>query len=379
MIPAGPRTGCRPDEERRMGPLHGTRVVELGGIGPGPHAGMLLADMGADVVRIDRPGGGLQVVEPSRDVLLRGRRTIAADLRDADDLAAVLALLDRADVLIDGFRPGVTDRLGLGVDALAARNPRLVYARMTGWGETGPLSQRAGHDLNYVGLTGVLHAVRPAPDADPTVPLNVVGDFGGGSLYLVVGILGALLERERSGEGQAVDAAIVDGVASLAQMVWSWRGAGVWRDEPAANLLDGAAPFYDTYACSDGRHVAVGSLEPQFYALLLEGLGLADADLPPQLDVRGWPVLRERFTEAFATRTRDEWAAVFADTDACVTPVLTFAEAAAHPHLVERGTLPTVDGVTQAAPAPRFSRSATPVPGPAAPSDAAAVLASWDA
>ncbi|HSK24110.1 MAG TPA: CaiB/BaiF CoA-transferase family protein [Egicoccus sp.] len=348
------------------GALHGLRVVELGGIGPAPHAAMLLADLGADVVRVERPSGGLALGDPTRDVVLRGRRSVHADLRDPDDLAAVLALVDRADVLIDPFRPGVTDRLGLGPDVLADRNPRLVYARMTGWGADGPLADRAGHDLNYLSLTGVLHAI--GSDEQPAVPLNVVGDYGGGSLYLAVGVLAALFERERSGRGQVVDAAIVDGVASLAQLVWSMRGQGLWQDRRRSNLLDGGAPFYDTYACADGGHVAVGAIEPQFYAALLDGLGLADEDLPVQFDLAGWAHLRARFAEVFLTRSRDEWAAVFAGTDACVTPVLSFDEAASHPHLAARGTIVEVDGLRQAAPAPRLSRTpasagAPPLPG----------------
>ena len=345
------------------GALAGVRVVELGGIGPGPHAAMLLADLGADVVRVERPGGGLQTLpDPSKDAVMRGRRSVAADLRDPDDLQRVLTLLDHADVLIDGFRPGVTDRLGLGPDTLAERNPRLIYGRMTGWGADGPLRGRAGHDINYLSITGVLHAIR-TEEARPTAPLNLVGDYGGGSLYLVVGILAALHERERSGRGQEVDAAIVDGVASLAQLVWSMRGQGVWTDRPASNLLDTGAPFYDTYACADGGYVAVGALEPQFYAQLLDGLDLVPDELPQQYDPSGWPTLRETFTRAFATRARDEWAEVFADTDACVTPVLTFEEAGAHPHLAARGTITEVDEVVQAAPAPRLSRSTSTAPG----------------
>jgi alpha-methylacyl-CoA racemase len=358
---------CLPhDEEGRVtGALQGLRVVELGGIGPAPHAAMLLADLGADVVRIERPAGGLTLGDPARDVVLRGRRSVHADLRDPDDLADVLALLDAADVIIDPFRPGVTDRLGLGPDALTERNPRLVYARMTGWGADGPLSQRAGHDLNYLSLTGVLHAI--GSDEQPSVPLNVVGDYGGGSLYLVVGVLAALFERERSERGQVVDAAIVDGVVSLAQLIWSMRGQGLWQDRRRSNLLDGGAPFYDTYACADGGHVAVGAIEPQFYAALLEGLGLADEDLPGQFDLAGWPRLRARLVEVFAARTRDEWAEVFAGTDACVTPVLTFDEAPGHPHLAARGAIVEVDGLRQAAPAPRLSRTPATAGSPPSP------------
>jgi alpha-methylacyl-CoA racemase len=358
----GPHDGDTGPHDGDTGPLDGVRVVELGGIGPGPHAAMLLADLGADVVRIERPGGGLGALpDPSRDPVMRGRRSVTADLRDPDDLGQVLRLLDRADVLIDGFRPGVTDRLGIGPATLAQRNPRLIYGRMTGWGAEGPRSRRAGHDINYLSITGVLHAIG-TEGARPTAPLNLVGDYGGGSLYLVVGILAALHERERSGRGQEVDAAIVDGVASLAQLVWGMRSQGIWTDQPASNLLDTGAPFYDTYVCSDGRYVAVGALEPQFYAQLLAGLGLDAEELPAQYDRAGWPTLRERFTQAFAASSRDEWAAVFADTDACVTPVLTFEEARSDPHLAARATITTIDEVPQAAPAPRLSRSTTDQP-----------------
>ncbi|MFD5492997.1 CaiB/BaiF CoA transferase family protein [Streptomyces sp. NPDC127091] len=361
------------------GPLSGLRVLELGGIGPGPHAAMLLADLGADVVRVERPSGALRLTpDGAQDWLLRGRRSVAADLKDAQGLRTVLDLIERADVLIEGFRPGVTERLGIGPDTCIARNPRLVYARMTGWGQDGPLADRAGHDINYISLTGVLHAIGTT-GARPTAPLNLVGDFGGGSLYLVMGVLAALFERERSGAGQVVDAAIVDGTASLAQMLWALRGTGGWSDRPASNLLDTGAPFYDTYRCADGAYVAVGALEPQFYAQLLDGLGLDPDRLPPQDDRTGWPELRAAFTRAFATRTRDEWTEVFAGTDACVTPVLTFAEATEHPHFVARGTLPTLGGVPQAAQAPRFSR--TPPGSPTAPprpgADTESVLADW--
>ncbi|HEX5994904.1 MAG TPA: CaiB/BaiF CoA-transferase family protein [Jiangellales bacterium] len=331
------------------GPLAGLRVVELGGIGPGPHAAMVLADLGADVVRFVRPGG-----EPYD--ILPGRRQVELDLKDAAGQSTAWELIERADALIEGFRPAVAERLGFGPDECLARNPRLIYARMTGWGQHGPLARQAGHDINYIGLTGVLHAIGTA-DGRPTPPLNLVGDFGGGSMYLALGILSALWQRERSGQGQVVDAAIVDGTCSLAQQFWILRGLGAWTDERAANLLDTGAPFYDTYECADGRYVAVGALEPQFYTALLAGLGLAGDDLPAQHDKDGWPVLRKRFAGVFATRTRDAWAEVFADTDACVTPVLTFAEAAAHPHLRARGTIVTVDGVPRAAPAPRFSHA----------------------
>ncbi|MGH3903434.1 MAG: CaiB/BaiF CoA transferase family protein [Pseudonocardiaceae bacterium] len=361
------------------GPLAGLRVIELAGLGPAPHAAMLLADLGADVVRVERPSGGLELTPGARDQMLRGRRSVAADLKDPAGRETVLALVERADVLIEGLRPGVTERLGVGPADCHARNPRLVYARMTGWGQDGPLADRAGHDINYVALSGVLHAVGNA-GGKPVPPLNLVGDFGGGSMFLVVGVLSALWERERSGAGQVIDAAMVDGVSVLAQMFWSMRACGLWSDQRGANLLDSGAPFYDTYACADGRFVAVGALEPQFYAALLEGLGLAGADLPAQLDQAGWPLLRKRFTEVFASRKRDEWVAVFEGRDACVAPVLAFHEVATHPHIAARGTLIELDEVPQAAPAPRFSR--TPAGRPRPPrepgTDTAEVFADWE-
>lgn len=360
------------------GPLSGLRVVELAGIGPGPHGAMILADLGADVVRIQRP----ELDDGPDDLQLRGRRIVRVDLRSADGREQVLGLVERADVLIEGYRPGVTERLGLGPADCQARNPRLVYARMTGWGQTGPLANRAGHDINYISLTGALHAMGEAGQRPP-VPLNLVGDYGGGSMFLLVGILSALLERERSGEGQVIDAAIVDGTNVLVQMMWAWRGMGEWHgfgdwsDERGVNLLDGSRPFYDTYTCADGRFVAVGPLEPQFYARLLEVLGLAGAGLPDQFDPTGWPVLRAAFTKAFAARTRDEWTEIFADTDACVTPVLSFAEVQDHPHMADRGAVVHTDGMAQAAPAPRFSRSATALPARAVVGDPAAILDEW--
>ena len=353
-------------------------MVELAGIGPGPHAAMVLADLGADVVRVDRPAGGLRIGDPDRpDPVLRGRRRVLADLKDPAGREAVLALAERADVLIEGYRPGVAERLGVGPDDCRARNPRLVYGRMTGWGQDGPLARRAGHDINYVSITGALHAIGPA-DGRPVLPLNLVGDFGGGSMLLLVGVLAALWEAGRSGHGQVVDAAMVDGASLLMQMTWALHGQGHWADARGANLLDGGTPFYDTYTCADGRHVAVGPLEPRFYAQFLAGLGLDPADLPAQDDRAGWPTLRARFAEVLATRTRDEWAAVFDGTDACVTPVLALGEVAAHPHLAARGTVVAPDGVAQAAPAPRFSRTPAALNGsPTAPEDVEAVLADW--
>lgn len=360
------------------GPLAGLRVVELAGLGPCPHAAMVLSDLGADVVRVDREAGRFDLAAPETDVLLRGRRSVFADLKSPEGLELVLGLAERADVLLEGFRPGVTERLGLGPDQCLARNPRLVYGRITGWGQDGPMAPRAGHDLNYLGLTGVLAAIGRA-DGTPVPPLNLVADFGGGSMLLLVGVLAALNERERSGAGQVVDAAMVDGVAMLSQMIWSFRSMGVWQDRRQSNLLDGGAPFYDTYVCKDGKHVAVGALEPQFYAAFLTGLGLDATDLPPQLDPTGWPALRAAFTAALVSRTRDEWTALFDGVDACVTPVVELGEALVEPHLAARGTYVTVDGVQQAAAAPRFSR--TPAGPPVAPgvpgSDLDAVRADW--
>ena len=361
------------------GPLVGLRVVELAGIGPAPHAAMLLADLGADVLRVERPAGGLQLAPTAQDQMLRGRRSITLDLKDPADRETLLALAQRADVLIEGLRPGVTERLGIGPADCRARNPRLVYARMTGWGQHGPLADRAGHDINYIAVSGVLHAIGSA-GGKPVPPLNLIVDFGGGSMFLVMGVLAALWERERSGAGQVVDAAMVDGVSALAQMFWSLRSCGSWRDQRGTNLLDSGVPYYDTYACSDGRYVAVGALEPQFYAALLDGLGLTDAGLPGRSDPANWPLLRQRFTDAFASRSRDEWVAVFEGTDACVAPVLSFAEVPGHPHIAARGTIVTVGGVPQAAPAPRFSRTAPdlPTPPPQPGVDTAAILADWD-
>ncbi|QPP09204.1 CoA transferase [Streptomyces bathyalis] len=346
------------------GPLRALNVIEFGGIGPAPHAAMLLADLGADVVRVERPSGGYQVLPPDTpDWLQRGRRSVHADLKTADGLRSALDLIEAADVVIEGFRPGVAERLGVGPEVCLRSNPGLVYARMTGWGQTGPRAHSAGHDINYLSLSGVLHAITD-PQGRPSVPLNLIGDFGGGSLYLVMGVLAALWERQHSGQGQVIDAAVVDGVTSLSQAIWSFRAQGAWTDRPARNLLDGGAPFYDTYRCADGRYVAVGALEPQFYALLLTGLGLDADELPPQYERSGWPALREAFSAAFATRTREEWAAVFGTGDACVTPVLSFDEAASDPHMTARATHITEGGVTQAAPAPRFSRTVPDVPTP---------------
>lgn len=359
------------------GPLHGLRVVELAGIGPGPHAAMILGDLGADVVRIERPSKAPNPT-PGRDFLLRNRRSVAADLKSAEGRNLVLSLIAKADVLIEGFRPGVTERLGLGPQDCAEVNERLIYARMTGWGQTGPRSQQSGHDINYISLNGVLHAIGRAGER-PVPPLNLAGDFGGGSMFLLVGILSALYERERSGKGQVIDAAMVDGSSVLAQMMFSFRHTGLWRDERGVNLLDTGAPYYDVYECSDGRYVAVGSIEPQFYAELLDKLGLDPAELPAQNDVTRWPELRAAFTATFAAHDRDYWTEVFSGSDACVTPVLSFAEIESEPHNTERDGFYTVDGSIFPMPAPRFSRTALEKPAPPGVpgGDTEAVLRDW--
>jgi len=358
------------------GPLSGLRVVELAGIGPGPHASMILGDLGADVVRVDRPskGGPGGVV---KDAMSRNRRIVTADLKSDEGRALVLKLVAKADVLIEGYRPGVTERLGLGPEDCAKVNERLVYARMTGWGQTGPRSQQAGHDINYISLNGILHSIGRANER-PVPPLNLVGDFGGGSMFLLLGILSALWERQNSGKGQVVDAAMIDGSSVLIQMMWQMRASGMWTDVRGTNMLDGGAPYYDTYECSDGRYVSVGAIEPQFYAAMLAGLGLDAADLPPQNDVTRWPELRAVFTETFAARDRDHWAKVFAESDACVTPVLAFGEVHTEPHVTERNTFYEVDGNLQPMPAPRFSRTAPETPRSAEPvGDVEAILSDW--
>ena len=360
------------------GPLAGLRVIELAGLGPAPFAAMLLADLGADVVRVDRVGGGSPLPgDPVDDPLNRGKRSIVVDLKHPRGPEVVLALAERADVLLEGFRPGVVERLGVGPDVALGRNPRLVYGRMTGWGQDGPLAATAGHDINYIALTGALHAIGRA-GGPPQLPLNLLGDFAGGALYLVVGVLAAL----HSGRGQVVDAAIVDGTAHLATMAYGLFGAGYWRAERGVNLLDSGAPFYDVYATADGGHMSVGALEPRFYAELLRLLGLAgEPDLPDRHDVARWPDLRRRIAAAFAGRTRREWTEIFEGTDACVAPVLSMAEAAAHPHLAARGTFDgRFRGTVLPAAAPRFSATpaAAGTSSPAPGEHAAQVLADWD-
>jgi len=355
------------------GPLAGFKVVEFAGIGPGPFCAMLLADLGAEVLCIARPGGQ----GAAGPVLGRSRQTVELDLRQPEGAQQALALVAKADALIEGFRPGVMERLGLGPDVCLAANPRLVYGRMTGWGQHGPLAHAAGHDINYIAITGALQAIGRRGEA-PVPPLNYVGDFGGGAMLLAVGLLSALLEAGRSGQGQVVDAAMTDGAALLSAMMFGFKAQGQWRNERGTNLLDGGAFFYDTYACADGRYLALGPIEPQFYAELRHRVGLADdPDFDRQMDPRAWPALREKLAAVLRTRTRDEWCAVLEGTDACVAPVLDWDEAPRHPHNVARHTFVSVDGVVQPAPAPRFSRSTPDAPQAGRPADVAELRRRW--
>ena len=360
------------------GPLAGVRVVELAGIGPGPFAAMLLADLGADVVRVDRPGGPGLGVDPAHDITNRNKRSVIIDLKAEDGASRVLDLAERADILIEGYRPGVAERLGVGPEDCRARNPGLVYGRMTGWGQEGPLAQRAGHDIAYIALTGTLGMIGD-PDRPPAVPANLLGDYAGGSLYLVVGLLAALHHARATGTGQIVDAAIVDGTAHLSTMIHGMIAAGGWQDRRAANLLDGGCPYYGTYETADGRHMAVGPLEQRFYDQFVDLLGIPELG-PAHKDPARWEELRTAVADRFRTRTRDEWTAVFEDTDACVAPVLSLREAPGHPHLAARGTFVDHEGITQPAPAPRFSATPTSVRGgPALPGAGTADVArDWD-
>ncbi|MEU4824564.1 CaiB/BaiF CoA transferase family protein [Actinomadura citrea] len=339
------------------GPLSGVRVIELAGIGPGPFAAMLLADLGADVIRVDRASAVRDgETAGGTDFTNRGKRSIAIDLKSERGKEVVLRLVEKSDVLLEGFRPGVTERLGIGPDDCLARNPRLVYGRMTGWGQQGPLAHTAGHDVGYIAITGALHAIGRA-GGPPQVPMNLLGDFAGGSMYLVTGVLAALLETRANGRGQVVDAAIVDGTAHLSTFIHGFLAGGIWEDRRGVNMLDTGAPWYDVYETSDGRHMAVGAIEPQFYAEFLRRLGLDGEDLPAQYDRDRWPAMRERFAAAFRTRTRDEWTEVFVPSDACVAPVLSMTEAAEHPFNTSREVFPDLAGHRQPAPAPRFSRT----------------------
>jgi alpha-methylacyl-CoA racemase len=353
--------------ERRSGPLTGLTVVEVAGIGPGPFAGMMLADAGADVIRVDRvdAGSGVAGVGPL-DVVGRGRRSVAVDLKRPEGAEVVLRLAERADVLFEGFRPGVAERLGIGPEPCLARNPALVYGRMTGWGQEGPLAQAAGHDIAYIALAGALHMVG-RPDEPPPPPVNVVGDYGGGGMLLAFGVVCAVLEARRTGRGQVVDAAIVDGTALLTALFHGLRAAGRWTDARGAHLLDGGAPFYRSYECADGRHVAVGALEPKFSTELLDRLGIAaDDELRRRLyDPSAWPELHDRLAAIFRSRPRDEWCALLEGTDACFAPVLTLGEAPGHPHSAARHAFMEVAGVVQPAPAPRFSATPGAIAGPA--------------
>jgi len=359
-----------------VGPLDGVAVIEIASLAPAPFGCMILADLGADVLRVERVEHCGGQAAPPADPLIRGRRSIGLNLKDPAGVDLLLRLADNADVLVEGFRPGVAERLGFGPDECARRNPRLIYGRMTGWGQHGPLAPTAGHDIGYIAVSGALAPIGRAGER-PVPPLNLLGDFGGGGMLLALGILAALVERASSGRGQVIDAAMVDGSALLTAYLYGLRAQGAWSDERGTNLLDGGAPFYDTYQTADGRYVAVGALEPQFYAALLRGLGLAGADLPAQLDRSGWPELRRRLAEAFASRSRDEWADVFAGTDACVAPVLGLGEAPEHPHALARDAFVEAGGIRQPGPAPRFGRSAAaaPAPPPRPGADTDAVLA----
>jgi alpha-methylacyl-CoA racemase len=346
-----------------VGPLEGIRIIEVAGIGPGPFCAMMLSDMGAEVLRIDRAERVTGSKGPSIDFLARGRRSVGVNLKSPAGVALMLDLVERADALLEGFRPGVMERLGLGPDVCLARNPRLVYGRMTGWGQEGPLAQAAGHDINYIALAGALEPIG-RPGAAPVPPLNLVGDFGGGAMMLAFGMVCALVERQRSGKGQVVDAAMVDGAAVLMTMFHSFRHSGMWDERRGSNLLDTGAHFYDAYECKDAKYVSIGSIEPQFYKELLERAGLAGESLPHQMDRSRWPELKERLAALFKTKTRAEWCALMEGTDVCFAPVLSMQEATEHPHNVARGTFVEVAGLSQPGPAPRFSRSKPAVQGP---------------
>jgi alpha-methylacyl-CoA racemase len=355
---------------RTTGPLTGVRIVEFAGIGPGPFACMMLADMGAEVVTLDRVGAGKNM----KSVAGRGRKVVELDLKDKTAVAQVLELLANADALIEGFRPGVMERLGLGPDLVQARNPRLVYGRMTGWGQEGPLAQAAGHDINYISLTGALAAI--GTREKPVPPLNLVGDFGGGALYLVVGVLAALLEASKSGKGQVVDAAMCDGAASLMSMFFDMTAVGRWTEERESNFLDGGAHFYGVYECACGNFISIGSIEPQFYALLRQHAGLSDADFGQQMERKAWPGLKQKLADVFKSKTRDDWCKIMEGTDICFAPVLTMSEAPNHPHMAARHIFVSRHGITQPAPAPRFSRTPSAIREPAT-ADIASLTNEW--
>ncbi len=363
------------------GPLTGYRILEIAGIGPGPFAAMMLADQGAEVIRIDRAQGSLGGVPGSaaKDVLNRSRRSIAVDLKQPDGIALVLELARQADGLIEGFRPGVMERLGLGPDVCAATNPKLVYGRMTGWGQDGPMAKVAGHDINYIALAGALHSYGRAGEK-PTPPINMVGDFGGGGMLMAFGMVCALLEAQKSGKGQVIDAAMIDGSALLMTMIWAFKAMGIWQDERGVNMLDTGAHFYDTYETSDGKYIALGAIEPQFYAEFLQRAGLADdPDFNNQMLMPEWPRLKTKLTAHFKTKTRADWCALLEGSDACFAPVLSMAEAPGHPHIAARKTLIDLNGIIQPAPAPRYSRTVNDTPGvpPEPGAHSAEVLADW--
>jgi len=343
----------------RQGPLTGLKIVEFAGIGPGPFCGMLLSDLGADVVRIDRKGQGRGA--PS-DITSRGRRSVALDLKTPEAVEACLKLMDKADAVIEGFRPGVMERLGLGPEVALKRNPKLVFGRMTGWGQTGPYAMAAGHDMNYIAITGALHAI--GTEDKPVPPLNLVGDFGGGALYLAFGLLAGVIQARESGKGQVIDCAMSDGAASLMAMFYGFKAAGMWKDERRSNLLDGGAHFYDTYQCSDGKWVSIGSIEPQFYALLLEKTGINDPEFQKQHDRSAWPELRRKLAHVIAQKTQAEWTEIMGGTDVCFAPILDLDEAPKHPHNAARQTFVDIGGVVQPAPAPRFSATPGAIQGP---------------
>jgi alpha-methylacyl-CoA racemase len=356
-----------------MGPLHGIRVVEFAGIGPGPFAAMLLSDMGAEVIRIDRKGG--RSPAPT-EVTYRGRKAVALDLKKPEGVEAALKLIDKADALIEGFRPGVMERNGVGPEVCLKRNPKLVYGRMTGWGQTGPMAMAAGHDINYIALTGALHGMGNA-GKKPVPPLNLVGDFGGGALYLAFGVVCGILEAKASGKGQIVDTAMTDGAASLMSMFYGMSAMGMWKDERGVNLLDSGAHFYDTYETKDGKYIALGSIEPQFYKELLEKTGIDDPAFAAQMDRSAWPALSDKLAVVIKTKTRDEWDAIMLGSDVCYAPVLSLGEAPKHPHNVARQTFVEIGGVTQPAPAPRFSRTVPQVQGPPEGATNEASLKGW--
>ena len=357
-----------------MGPLNGIKILEVGGIGPGPFCGMMLSDMGADIIRIERKGG-LSLTEPKFDILTRNRRSISLNLRNPEGVTAFLRMVEQVDALQEGFRPGVMEKLGIGPDICLMRNPKLVYGRMTGWGQDGPLAKAAGHDINYIALSGALHAIG-RQGQKPVPPLNLVGDFGGGGMLLAFGMVCALLEAQRSGKGQVVDAAMIDGSAALMAIIYGLHAAGLWSNKPGTNLLDSGAHFYETYETADGKFIAIGSIEPQFYNLLLKLAEIEDPEFENQLDFNQWPYLKEKLAAVFKSKTRDQWCEIMEGSDVCFAPVLSMSEAPQHAHYKYRKTFTQIDGVLQPAPAPRFSRTKPSIknPPPSPGQDTGAVL-----